>query len=58
MSISLVGNPNLENSQDPKRRKIIELCQKVSCFDPEFILKVGTRKCMLLKVRSLKYLAF
>ena len=42
MSISLVGNPNLENSQDPKRRKIIELCLKVSCFDPEFILKVGT----------------
>ena len=40
VSISLVGNPNLENAQDNKRKKIIELCNQVAEFDPEFILKV------------------
>ena len=40
VSISLVGNPNLENPLDNKRKKIIEHCKKVAEFDPEFILKV------------------
>ena len=41
VSISLVGNPNLENPNDERRKKIIELCRKVAEFDPEFILKVS-----------------
>ena len=41
ISISLVGNPNLENPNDERRKKIIEFCRKVAEFDPEFILKVS-----------------
>ena len=40
VTLSLVGNPNLENPDDLKRQHIIELCEKVAAFDPEFILKV------------------
>ena len=43
VSISLVGNPNLEDPNNGKRKEIIELCQQVSSFDPEFICKV----CMI-----------
>ena len=42
VSISLVGNPNLEDPNNVKRKEIIELCQQVSSFDPEFICKVCT----------------
>ena len=42
VSISLVGNPNLEDPKNVKRKEIIELCQQVSSFDPEFICKVCT----------------
>ena len=40
VTVSLAGNPNLEDAKDPKRQIIIELCEKVSEFDPEFVLKV------------------
>ena len=40
VSISLVGNPNVEKPENPKRKEIISLCQQVSAFDPEFICKV------------------
>lgn len=35
-----MGNPNLESPQDVKRLQIVELCEQVAAFDPEFILKV------------------
>jgi len=41
VSISLVGNPNLEDPNNGTRREMIELCQQVSEFDPEFICKVS-----------------
>ena len=37
--MSLVGNPNLEKPGDAKRMRILELCEKVVAFDPEFVLK-------------------
>ena len=40
VSISLVGNPNLEDPNNSKRKEIIDLCKEVSTFDPEFICKV------------------
>ena len=40
VSISLVGNPNLEDPNNGKRKEIIDLCKEVSTFDPEFICKV------------------
>ena len=51
VSISLVGNPNLENPNDERRKKIIELCRKVAEFDPEFILKVS--QCAFLISRKI-----
>ena len=41
VTVSLVGNPNLEKPTDVKRIRILELCEKVAAFDPEFILKVS-----------------
>lgn len=41
ISLSLIGNPNLEDPKEPKRKRILEMCEKVASFDPQFILKVS-----------------
>ena len=52
ITVSLVGNPNLEKPGDAKRIKILELCEKVAEFDPEFILKLVLYCRQELNVRS------
>ena len=59
VSISLVGNPNLENPNDERRKKIIEFCQKVAEFDPEFVLKVSPFTIQFLELlREIKLIVF
>merc|ERR1712008_667467 len=52
VTVSLVGNPNLEKPTDVKRIRILELCEKVAAFDPEFILKLVLYCRHELNVRS------
>ena len=56
ITVSLVGNPNLEKPGDAKRIKILELCEKVAEFDPEFILKLVLYCRQDLNVRSTSHL--
>ena len=56
ITVSLVGNPNLEKPGDAKRIKILELCEKVAEFDPEFILKLVLYCRQELNVRSTSHL--
>ena len=39
-AVSLVGNPRLENPEDPTRQQLLKAAQAVADKDPEFILKV------------------
>ena len=39
-AVSLVGNPRLENPDDPTRQQLIRVAETVAEKDPEFILKV------------------
>lgn len=48
-----MGNPNLESPQDVKRLQILELCEQVAAFDPEFILKVCTKSRDFLAQRQM-----
>ena len=56
ITVSLVGNPNLEKPGDAKRIKILEYCGKVAEFDPEFILKLVLYCRQELNVRSTSHL--
>ncbi len=40
-AVSLVGNPRLENPDDPTRQQLIRAAEAVADKDPEFILKVN-----------------
>ena len=47
-AVSLVGNPRLENPEDPTRQQLLKAAQAVADKDPEFILKVLTNYYSIL----------